>query len=146
VQVAGLKDAFALIWILVLLVSQVPVVRAQETIPQAVRAYALPGETIQTIPPIHYGDHIYCVYFFVRGSLDDRYGASLHRDDPDYLEEQGIEALLLTRDNQVVADEETIRWVYLLARTSYKRTEYKEARARVEFIDPRFKSLPFCQV
>jgi hypothetical protein len=120
VQITSRRVALIFASLLALLFSQLPRASAQESVPRAVREYAQPGETIQTIPPIHYGDHTYQVYYFVRRSLDDPYGVSLSGNDPDYLDEQGIEALLVTRDDQVITDEDIIRWVYLLARTSYK--------------------------
>ncbi len=128
------RGAVTLMWLLALLFSQLPEVSAQGTIPRAVRDYALPGETIQTIPPIHYGTDTYQVYYFVRGALDDPYGASLSGFNPNRLEERSIEALLVTRDDQVVADEETIRWVYLLARTSYNlhQSWFSDEIARID--------------
>lgn len=117
--IADLKGALSLACVLLVLLVYVPVIGAQDTIPQRVRDYGLPGETIQSITPMRYKGDVYQVYYFVRGSLDDPYGRSLLRNGRDYLEEQGIQALLVTRNDRVVTDQETIRRILLLARTGY---------------------------
>ena len=115
----GWRIFLVLFYLSILLIPPAPRVFAQEP-PTNVASYARPGETVQTIPSIVYGSDVYHVYFFVTGSLDDPYGESLYLDDPDSLQQRGITALLVTCSDELVTDEETIRKVYLLARTAYK--------------------------
>ena len=115
----SLADALSLIGGLLLLFTQVPAARAQEPLPQVVANYALPDETIQRIPPILYQGSTYRVYYFADAPLDDLYGSTLFMNGRDTLQERGIRALLVTRNDRVVKDEATIRNILLLARTSY---------------------------
>lgn len=128
-RLASRRNALALTWISVLLLSQVPVAHAQDTVPQTVRDYAQPGETIQAITPIRYRGDVYRVYYFADAPLDDLYGNTLNSNGRDTLDERGIRALLVTRNDRVADDEETIRNILLLARTSYMlhRTTLPEA-------------------
>ena len=87
--------------------------------PTAAR-YARPGERVFTIdPPLRYQGADYRVHYYATGDYRSPSPRLFAVATPDFFASQGITALVVTRDGQVVRDAETLRRVFTLYTAAY---------------------------
>jgi len=97
-----------------------PAWRPAPLVDPAVARYIQPGERVVTIQPaLSYGGSAYQVHYLATGNYTKTDASLFIAPTPEFFVNQGITALIVTKDGQVVTDAEMLRQVFLLYTAAY---------------------------
>ena len=96
----------------------VPVPLHAQTI--SIEDYLLPGERVVTLAPgLMYNGHLYEIHYFTFGDFNHNSSSLIGLATPETFTQNQITGLLVTADDEIVEDLETLQKVFLLYRSAY---------------------------